>query len=61
MDEQELNRLIRRRNRISDDLQVMEMADGYRHMIASRRNLQYRALETRIEYARRELEARGKE
>ncbi len=60
MDEQELNRLITRRNRICDDLQLMEMSEGCRHMMASRRNLQYRALEMRIEQARKELEVRRK-
>lgn len=58
MDEQDLDRLIRRRNRISDDLQIMEMADGYHHMKASRRYQQYLALEIRIRQARKELEAR---
>lgn len=60
MDEQELNRLIRQRSQVSIDLQIMEMADGYEHMKASRLQRAYRAIDQQIEQARKELEAEWK-
>jgi hypothetical protein len=57
MNASELERLIERRDRIADDLQVLEMAKGYHYMRASRRYQQFLALIIRCEQGRKELEA----
>lgn len=49
-----LTKLIKRRDRIGDALQILEMSAGYRNMMASPQNRKYKALNARI----RQLEAR---
>jgi predicted phosphatase len=48
-----LTELIKRRDRIGDALQILEMSAGWRYMLASPQNRKYKALNAMI----RQLEA----
>jgi hypothetical protein len=43
-----LTKLIRKRDRMCDELQILEMSAGWRYMLASPLNKKYEALKARI-------------